>query len=462
MAPGAPPRRRFIVAVGLGAFAVSFAMFVSACSGGGGDSPLPRIASAVSERDVEDGAAKLSSTVTVTLDRDFEVAEGKVPFASNFEFSVPLAEGGSTRVLVRTAGRAAGSNRGITLGVDRLIPEGATLRVQNRAFDSAATGAIETKVTGDLDPTLVLLASRALAVTQESFYGSPETAPVTAADRDPAAMREVLAKHLQQRGADAETYQDALALYDVIPEATVPSPKLRAALAALTGTFAEPAVGSLLSADNCTRRPAVRIAFEPPPGDEKLVARVTFVGTGGRVVSVNPYAEGERIEHLMPILAHEAIHCDNQDGLVEEVAATAFDGFLYLQLVAADPELALARTRLARELNIDAVAMINSGRRYPESVGVLPSPGVESVLPLTNKTAASFAELVAGAYPQITQVNSPAERLARTYADILADAGGIAPGDPFDLRYLDELLGRSIGGGVMATAIVAFGLAPAG
>lgn len=444
----------------------SAAAFVAAaavaCSGGSESAPLPRISSVVAERDVVDGEAKLSSTVKVTLDREFEIAQGRVPFASNFEFTVPLAEGGTARVLVRSAERESNSTRVITLKVDRLIAHGSTLKVQRRAFDPDETGAIEAEVEADLDPTFVLLASQALAATEEAFYGQATTAPVAEADRDPAAMRDALGKHLQQRGVDARTYQDALDLYDVIPANIVPSPKLRAALAALTGTFAEPAIPSLLTGDNCTRRPASLITFQTPPGDERLVARVTFTGNGGRVISVNPFAEGERIEHLMPILAHEAVHCDNQDGLVEEVAATAFDGFLYLQLVAADPELATVTTRVARELNIDAVAMINSGRRLPESIGVLPSAGVDQVLPLTNNMAGSFAELVAAAYPTITQTGSPTERLAKTYADILAEVSGMPQGDPFNLQYLDELLARSIDGGVIATAIVAFGLAPTG
>jgi hypothetical protein len=144
--------------------------------------------------------------------------------------------------------------------------------------------------------------------------------------------------------------------------------------------------------------------------------------------------------------------------LTEEVAATAFDAFLYLQLVAADPGLATAGTTLSRELNVDAIALLNSGRRLPESVGVLPSAGVPRVLPDTTVRYASFAELVAAAYPGIETIQSPAESLADAYVRNLLDPSGMAPGSAFNMRYLDELLARAIDPAVLVGAIQAFGL----
>ena len=442
-----------------GLFAILMALLIAGCSGSE-EKPLPKVSSAVAERDVVDGAAQLSSTVRVTMDRDFEIAEPSLPLASLFEFSVPKAEGGNTRVLVKTAERGGTNGRLLTLTTGTLIPEGSTLTIQRKAFRLKAAGEISAEVESDLDTALLVLASRAFVPTLDSFFAEAEAAPVTDADRDPATMRAALEKHLSERGSSTEAAAAALKAYDEMPVELVPSPKLRAALAALTGTFAHNAIESLLTSNNCTEKPVRRIAFEPPPGDESLVARVTFGRDGSRIVSVNPFAEGERIEHLMPILAHEAIHCDRDDGIVEEVAATAFDGFLYLQLVAAFPELAEVRTRVGRELNIDAVALINSGRRFPESLGVLQSPGVETVLPLTNVEANSFAAFIADSYPQITQTASAPESVAQAYADNLAEAAGFDQGQPFDLKYLDELLARATDGGVLAAAIVAFELVP--
>ena len=434
--------------------------FLAAACSGSDESPLPKVTSAVAERDVIDGKAKLTSTVKVTLDRDFELAETTLPFASLFEFQVPKLEGGESRVLVKSAEPGETNTRLITLTAGQLIPEGSTLTIQRQAFQRKATGFIEAEVTSDLDPPLVVLASRAFVPTADTFFDDPQTAPLTDADRDPAATRMALEDHLRERGSDDQATTRALGIFDTIPVEIVPSPKLRAALAALTGTFAQGAIDSFLTAENCTGEPARVIAFQEPPGGDGLIARVTYHSSGPRIVSISPLAEGERIEHLMPILAHEAIHCDKDDGLVEEVAAGAFESFLYLQLVAAAPELATVRTVVARELNTNAVAMINSGQRFPESFGVLQSPGVETVLPLTNSEAGSFADVIVNAYPQITQTGSDPETVAVGYAGNLAEASGFEPGDPFDIRYLDELVSRATDGGVLAAAIIAFELAP--
>lgn len=450
------------VALALWVVAGALALVVAGCSSGSEEQPLPRISSAKAERDVADGQAKLTSVVRIQFDRDFTLVDGGLPLASNFELTAPLAEGGTQRVLAQSAEVAPGTGRVIALKVNALIPQDTKLTVRRGLFRAHATGEISAKVDSDLDTTLVVMASKQLGTSNEAFLGDSEVAPLKPEDRDPAAMRTALEMHMRNRAVDAQTLQDALDLYDAIPQDVVTSPKLRAALAALTGTFAEPAIASLLTASNCTGKPAVRIAFEVPPGNPKLLAQVTHRGDGARLLSINTWAEGERIEYLAPILAHEAIHCDDADSIAEEVAATAFDGFLYLQLLAFEPELGSSRTRVAREVNFDAVAMINSGSLIPESAGILPSAGVQQVLPGTNATDRSFAEFVARAYAQLGPGSSPTEPLATLYANILAKAAGMPPGDAFDLRYLDEVVSRAMPVGALFEAITALGLQPEG
>lgn len=434
-------------------------LLLSACSSGSGETVTPKLSSAVAERDVIEGKAQLSSTIRVMFDRDWELAETDLPFASLFELTVPRADGTKKRVLVKTAERSETNTRIVTLTVDALVPEGSKLTVERKAFERKATGTIDVDVEGEFDEGFAVLASQAMVVTKESFYDDPVIAPVTDADRDPVAMRLALQQHLAMRGSEGEVAAAALALYDTMSVELVPSPKLRAALAALIGTFAEPGVQSLLTGNNCTGVPAAGVFLQEPRDNPELIAQVTH-RQGARMVSVNPFAEGERIEHLMPILAHEAVHCDREDGIYEEVAATAFDGFLYLQLIAVDPELADVRTKVARELNIDAVAMLNSGARYPESIGILQSIGVEQALPLTNSPARSFADVVAIAYRSLPDVTSPSESIGTAYAAILAESTGMDAKDPFDITYLDELISRAVDPGVLAAAIVAFELAP--
>jgi hypothetical protein len=411
---------------------------------------------------VADGAARLTSTVTVRFDRTYTLASNRLPLASYFEFAVPVpGKGTPKRVLVQTAEAAANNPRLVTLTVDTLLPEGTILKVARRAFTRDEEGDIEAPVTSDLSPVQAYLAASALQFSRPEMLNPPVTAEVRDSDRDPQAMRAELQHHLEVRGASASTKEAALGRYDRIPVATVPSPKLRAVLSALTGTWAQPAIDYLLGTENCTGKPAGLIAFQAPPGGAELIARSTTRRDGSRVISLNPKVEGERIELLMPLLAHEAIHCDDKDGRVEEVAATAFDTFFYLQLLTPFPELARLGTVLGRELNIDGLAMINSGRRWPESAGILKSAGVARAIPGTTAQFASFGDVVVAAYPQIDRADSPSEPLADKYVANLAAAAGMDPGAAFDLRYLDELLGRALEPAQLAGAISALELTPA-
>ena len=445
-------------------FIISFLALalVGACGSESAGGPQPKGAEARAERDVADGAAKLSSTVTVRFDRAFTLAENRVPLASLFELEVPDPTRGAAatkRVLVSKA-EAKLETRNITLAVDSLVPDGSKLKVAVKAFQAGAEGEMVVEVKSDLTLPLVVLATTALMPGNPGLFDAAVAPEVKAEDRDPQAQRAALVAHLEKRGAGAATTQKALAHYDAMPAAAIPSPKVRAALAALTGTFAEPAIDSLLTDRNCTGQPVAQIVIQPPPGFPKLIARVTFTGSQQRILSLNPVLEGDRIEHIMPLLAHEAIHCDAKDTRTEEVVATAFDTFLYLQLVAADPSIVETRTPAGRELNVDAVAMINSGRRFPESVGLLPSAGLKRVLPNTNSTFASFAELVAAAYPSVDNGQPTPEAVADAYVANLAHAAGMQPQSAFNVKYMDELLGRAMDRRVLAADIAALGLEP--
>lgn len=438
-------------------------LFLAAC-GGGEQRPAPRLVAAIATRDVIDGAAQLTSTIEVRFSSEFRLASDRLPLSSYFEFDVPDGanpQGPPRRVLVQRATLAEGPRpRTVTLHVATLIPDGSTLRVAERAFNARVTGELSVKVDSDLTPLQALLASTPVGLLDVSLVESGAPPPVTEADRDPDVQRAALAAHLDARGSPAELRARALAIFDAIPGTIVPSPKLRAALAGLTGTFAEGAIADLLTAENCTGLPAAVITFQPPPDLPTLIARVTFTPEGRRVVSINPITEGERFEYLMPVLAHEAIHCDREAGIFEEVAATAFDSFLYLLLVAAVPDLAVGGSPLRRDLNADAIALINSGRAVPESVGVLQSAGVQQVFPGSTSTVRSFAELIARAYEYVGEDESPPEPLAIQYAAILARSAGMPPGDPFDLVYLDELLGRALHPATLLAAMDALSLVP--
>ena len=419
---------------------------------------VPEIASASAERVVEDGAATLESTVTVSFDRPFELVESRLPLASHFELEVPRLDGGPRRVLVREATLSETSSREIVLEVDSLIPAGSVLKVAARAFRLDDRDEMTIEVESELTPELVVLASTALSPSGPEIFDPPVNRPATEEDRDPAKVRQTLEAYLEIRGASPAVREAVFQTFETLPVEIVPHPKIRAALAALRGTFAEPAIDSLFTENNCTEQPAELVAFQPPPGGENLVAQVTHSLEGQRIVSLLPELESERFEHLMPILVHEAIHCDERAGVVEEVAAVGFDTFFYVQLIAMDSSLVGTGTRLARDLSLNAIAFINSGRRLPESVGILRSVGVERALPNTTAEMQSFGDLVAAAYQGVGFNEGPSEALALEYARLLSIPAGMQSSNPFDLRYLDELLGRATDVQTMAAAVVALDL----
>jgi hypothetical protein len=413
-------------------------------------------------RDVVDGEARLSTTVEVRFDRPFELAESDLPLSSHFEFAVPVDDGsGPRRVFVQVADPPAQGSRSLTVHVDALLPVGTTISVTRTLFRAREEGMITADVESDLDPVQALLAQQPLTFADDAFLEGSNVPAPGPEDGDVEAMRAHLAADLEVRQVPEDVRARTLQAYDAIPAEVVPAPRARAALAALTGTFAEPAIANLTTDDNCTGQPAALVTFQPPPDGPNLLARVSFDERGRRVLSLNPILAGEPIVRLMSIIAHEAIHCDPDSSLREEVAATAFDSLLYLLLVATYPESSAGGTALSRDLNVDALALINSGRRLPESIGILPSYGITQVLPGTNDQSGSFAEFIARAYAGLPEA-SPPERLADLYAAALASSAGAEAGPAFDLVYLDELLGRYVDLPLLVAAIAALNLVPGG
>ncbi len=434
----------------------------TACGGGSTPKPIPEVAKAKATRDVVNNAPGVTSTIRVAFDQAFELAKTNVPLASLFEIEAPdpyTAQSTKKRILVQTAEIDKDSPRTILLHIKELIPTGSTLKVAKKGFRKGEPGDLTADIESDLSPAETLLASKALSITDTRLIDGSRVRAPGDADRDPAAMRAALIAHLRIRGATDATRQRALDRFDAMPADIVPSAKARAALAALTGTYAEGAIDSLLTANNCTGKPAALIAFQPPPDAPELFARVTFTRDGRRIVSLNPSIEGDRIDHIAPILAHEAIHCDASSGKFEEIAATAMDTFLYITFATANPEIIDDGTPLTKDQNVDAVAMINSGRAVPESIGILPSPGVRRAVPGTTSQVQSFADLVAAAYSGLAN-ETPAEPLAQAYVTVLARAAGMQTGQAFNLLYLDELLARSLTTQAIIAAIGAFRLNP--
>lgn len=437
---------------------------LGACGGESDPVEVPRATTATAERVIEDGAATARSTVRVEFEEgeEIELALDGGELRDAFTLRTPgLNTTFTPQDLPVTSVSVSRSEPNVVLlEVDGLVPERTELRIRRAALAEGGEGSYPVSVESQLTALDVVLSTNPVAPVDAALFSVAQVPEVTPGATDEAAMRSALEAHLQVRGTTGAVLDRALDYYDNVDRAVVASPKLRAALAGLTGTYAEPAIPHLLTNENCTSLPAERIAFEPPPDFPDLLARVTYGDDGARIISLNPVLEGEPFQLLMPILLHEAIHCDQVDGQDEEIAATALDAFFYILLIAAEPELARAGTTLSRNFNVDALALMNSGRLLPESVGVLPSGGVGNVFPGIENGPSSFAAHIAAAYDTLPPGPSEPEALAIAYVALLGADLELAPGNPFDLAYLDALLGLTMHPPVLWTAMEVLGVEP--
>jgi len=179
----------------------------------------------------------------------------------------------------------------VTLTVDRILYEGAVISIDKKTFDVKATGTLTAEVDTDLNATLALLASTALAPTNPALFDAAKQAEVKAEDRDPAAMRATLDAVLAKRGLPPPTRNGRW-------HATTRSQQM-SYFAEAAGrargtqrTFAEPAIDYLLTAGNCSNQVAAKIAFQDPPNGAKLLANSTRDRSGRRVISVSPGSRG--------------------------------------------------------------------------------------------------------------------------------------------------------------------------
>ena len=439
----------------------ALALALVASCGGGEPPPAPiRALEATAERVYQDELPLASSVVRVRFNRAVEPTKLR---ALNAAFRLTLPEGspltGHSLEEMPVEGVEVISSRVVELSVGALIVSGSTLHISTGPL-SGPDDEVTVVVTSEFTELGVVLAGGVLAFGDLSLVEQrPPEAPV-AADRDPILVRAALEEHLDEREASAAVRETALFLYDGMDAEVIPSPKVRAALSALAGTFADAAVRSLLGPDNCTGQPASFIGFQEPPGDLDLVARITYDDEGGRVLSIRPDLEAAPFELLMPLLAHEAIHCDRADSLTEEIVASAIDVFLYIHLLISQPELARDTSPLARNFNIEALAMLNSGRAVPESLGILPSPHGREVLPESGVGYESFVDAIAAAYEDDVDATAPVEPVAQQYLDALAQAVGVPLGSAIDLNYVDLLLGRATTFEAISNLLELFDLAP--
>jgi hypothetical protein len=218
-----------------------------------------------------------------------------------------------------------------------------------------------------------------------------------------------------------------------------PEARLRAALATLAGTLGEPVSAYLLESGNWER-----IVFGSLQGGGAIAETLTRKGEARRTIIVSDRYRFESPAVLAPVLAHEALHRDEQaSGEFEEAAGYAIYTLIYAQFVRDDPALAGTGTALIRALNTNLLIRLNSA--HPGEAGLrVFAPDNRPVLPgsrFDQPDIASFFDLTY-AWP------TPGNPLLARYLALLANPGVTHPAHPsFDLetlRFIDENLNSAV------------------
>ena len=294
-----------------------------------------------------------------------------------------------------------------------------------------APGTASTSAGRSPDPALLLEAGPA-GLADETLVGPPyypqaeALAPAVDAGRSPGdLLGEVQALVGARDPALAATA--AQLFVDGEVRARFPALELRAALASLLGTVAEPAIGWLVRAG-----PFDRIVFGDPPGD--AIARSFSTRDGSQRIVVDRAFRFERPALLSVLLAHEAFHSDGEASDLEELVATSFQALVHLEQLVADPTLAVERTALAQATNAWAVIRLNTRAAGSSDLRLILEEAGQTVLPggLERPHFASFFDPNARATPGNPYLWALLAAVAEPGAEAPASAG-------FDLETVSFL-----------------------
>lgn len=222
-----------------------------------------------------------------------------------------------------------------------------------------------------------------------SVYPGSEALPV----EGPEPTEEQVALWLRQYlsiefdGAE-DKVQAGLDLFNSdVARQKIPNPSLRAGLAGLLNTFAEPAIETILYAQTNQGKPLFE-EIEFGKLEPNVVATVMPAGDEQFRIVFNEAFRAENPFLFTRTFAHEPLHQDDTNGVYEEGLITALDTLVYLQQLARHPELASEGSWLARFHNTNALARLNSG--VGTQLGLLATNGNRPILPGSTVDFVSF------------------------------------------------------------------------
>jgi hypothetical protein len=266
----------------------------------------------------------------------------------------------------------------------------------------------------------------------------------------------VTAGIITQAKADA-----AVALFDG-PTATgiLPSPNLRAALASLYGTVAEPAIDSFIGKSNVTGKPWSTIDFNAAISASAPSAE-TKISVNGRLYTYfRPTFAGEPFQVLSSILAREVMRQDATasdpatgtlpDSQDESIVVSSVETIVYVQQLLIDPTVAANHTTLVNRGNDRLLALLNSGDTLFPYGGILQAPALNSP---GNVFVGGKND--PGNYNDTTTVKSFENWIRREYAFRGFAAGGTSS-NPTSVTILKNIVGTTGNFSLFGTEVEGF------
>ena len=279
----------------------------------------------------------------------------------------------------------------IEITTDRLMRKGGQIWFYPGAYtDDQGNTNVEhrTFAVKGLSKERFTMASRAFVPTNFNRFTSDHfgqsSAPGSFSTPVPEATVTVTLDAFLQKKVDAGVISaarktEAMTLYNSdAAKARVGDANLRAAIVALTGTFAEAAITNFFGPNYLV------IAFLDPGDPNVEVARTTARESDGRLRTIfRPEFQGEPFQVLSAWVAHEALHQDNDFKLQEEVFAVMVGTMVNIQQAQTDPGYLRAGSKLINKENEKILAFLNSGR------ALFPFPGVKTA-PMLKKEQGVF------------------------------------------------------------------------
>lgn len=242
--------------------------------------------------------------------------------------------------------------------------------------------------------------------------------PLPSATPTEANVRAELVAFLGSSPGKAAT----LSLFDRSDVKTkLPDPRLRASLAALRGTVAEPVIAYFLEA-TYARAPQ----FGGVPG---VYVGFAAGGPGSRYITFNRRYESEHLGLLSAIFAHEVLHHDSPNSATEEVMLHALTAVVHMQLLVRYPRLATSGTELSRSMNDLSLVFANSRTRGSSKSAIF-APGGMGTAPDSDKSQrdlAGHSKDFLGGQPVRPTDNTPAPPVLATVLRKLLASGVALP-----------------------------------